>query len=239
MLDGVSFGPRSGAVTGVIGPNGSGKSTLLRLLLGVLEPTRGKATLDGADIASIPAKERARRIAYIPQKTSPAFGFTVRDCVFMGRLASPTGAAAATERALDRVGLLSRADEVFETLSAGQQQRAILARALAQLEGAASPILLADEPASALDPAFTLAAMTILREAAAAGMTVIAVLHDLPIAARFCDDCLVLGAGDSGGRVLAFGTAQEVLVPGVLNRAFGVTFTKGEPGLIASLPVAN
>jgi iron complex transport system ATP-binding protein len=235
VLDGLSFGPRSGAVTGVIGPNGSGKSTLLRLLLGVERPTRGRATLDGTDIASIPVRDRAKRIAFIPQKTSPAFGFTVRECIRMGRLSTPARAEAATDKALARIGLTLRANDAFDTLSAGQQQKAILARALAQLDGAASPVFLADEPASALDPAHTLEAMTILRESAAAGATVITVLHDLPTAARFCDDCLILAPG---GRVLGFGSTPTVLVPHILEQAFSVRFTRGEPALVASLPAS-
>src|ERR1043165_1052701 len=154
VLSEVSLRIRGGAVTAIVGPNGAGKSTLLRVMLGVLKPGAGRVTLGRREVWSIPHRERARRIAYIPQKTSPAFGYTVDQCVRMGRLAHASADdAAAVRGALDRVQLTSRAKDAFDVLSAGQQQRVILARALAQLDGSGpGSVLLADEPASALDP---------------------------------------------------------------------------------------
>lgn len=235
VLSGVSLTLRAGALTAIVGPNGAGKSTLLRLLLGVLRPTAGRVSLDDQEVWSMPHRARARRIAYIPQRTSPAFGFTVAQCVRMGRLAHglPDDGAAAG-RALDRVGLTARRDDVFDVLSAGQQQRAILARALAQLDSAEpGPILLADEPASALDPRQSLEAMAILRERAAAGVAVVVVLHDLTLAARFCDDAVVL---TERGGIAAFGPAASTLTPDVLNGVFGVRFEREGDSLLASLP---
>ncbi len=232
VLSGVTHGFRAGAVTGVVGPNGAGKSTLLRLLLGVLRPTSGRAVLDGRDVSGMAARERARRMAYIPQRTTPTFGFSVRECVGMGRLAWGGAGGDVVERALARVGLSDRGGEVFETLSAGQQQKAVLARSLAQMEGAErGGVLLADEPASALDPAHSLELMTIVRERAAAGATVVMVLHDFAIAGRFCDEVIVLGRG---GEVAASGDAGRVLVPEVLDGVFGVRFVRGEQALVAT-----
>jgi iron complex transport system ATP-binding protein len=234
VLDSISLAPRPGAITAIVGPNGAGKSTLLRLLLGVLSPTRGRITLDKADIASLPARVRARRMAYIPQKTSPAFGFTVRECIRMGRLASDLrDDPGPVDRALASVGLASRAQDPFDTLSAGQQQRAILARALAQLDGASNSILLADEPASALDPRQSLEALSTLKEQANSGTAVILVIHDLSLASRFCDDAIVL---TDQGKIAASGPVLHTLIPSVLDPVFGVRFGTTAPSLTASLP---
>jgi len=175
-------------------------------------------------------------MAYIPQKTSPAFGFTVRECVRMGRLSwGGVGAdEAVVTGALEKVGLLNRAEEVFDTLSAGQQQKAVLARALAQLSGVEAAVVLADEPASALDPAHTLEAMTILRERAAAGGAVVLVVHDLGAAARYCDEVVVMAKG----RVAAVGSAGDVLTPAVLDPVFGVRFVR-EPGALVATPAGG
>lgn len=235
VLDAISLSPRLGATTSIVGPNGAGKSTLLRLLLGVLTPTRGRITLDNADIATLPARVRARRMAYIPQKASPAFGFTVKECIRMGRLSSELrDDTSAIDRALARVGLTDRASDPFDTLSAGQQQRAILARALAQLDGAArGAILLADEPASALDPRQSLEALAILKEQSAAGHSVILVIHDLSLASRFCDEAIIL---TDQGKIAATGPAPHTLTPRILDSVFGVRFQTTGPSLIASLP---
>jgi iron complex transport system ATP-binding protein len=230
VLREVSFALRPGTVTALVGPNGAGKSTLLRLMAGVRTPGAGRVTLDGVEIASIPRRSRAHRIAYLAQSPSVAFAYTVREFVRLGRYAAGSGGGdAAVARALARVDLSDRADDLFGALSAGQQQRAALARVLAQLDGApGSPVLLADEPVAAMDPRHALAAMTIFNEMAAAGGGAVAVvLHDLNLAARFCSDALVL---DSRGRVAASGPAERTLTPGVLDPVFNVAFqTFGDP----------
>jgi len=233
VLDSISLSPRPAAITAIVGPNGAGKSTLLRLLLGVLTPTRGRITLDNTDLSSLSAKTRARRIAYIPQRSSPAFGFTVHECIRMGRLASELrDDDRIINQALSRVGLTARAQDPFDTLSAGQQQRAILARALAQLDGIPNAILLADEPASALDPRQSLEALTILKQQAESGTAVILVIHDLSLAARFSDDAIIL---TDQGKIAAAGPASQTLTPTILNPVFGVRF-RSDPSLTASLP---
>jgi iron complex transport system ATP-binding protein len=238
VLGGVSWRFAEGKITAVIGPNGAGKSTLLRLLLGVLRPEEGGGSveLDGCAVAGMKAAERAKRIAYIPQRTSPAFGFTLRECVAMGGLARGGAGQDEIHASLVRVGLADRAHEPFDSLSAGQQQKAVLARCLVQLRHAAGvPVLLADEPASALDPAHTLEAMTILREVAGGGgspgATVVVVMHDLPMAARFCDEAVVLGRD---GRLAAAGEAAQVLRPEVLDGVFGVRFARGGGGALVA-----
>jgi iron complex transport system ATP-binding protein len=224
VLRGVSFSFPPGEITAVIGPNGAGKSTLLRLLLGLLDPASGRALLDGDDVSAIPARHRARRLAYIPQRTGPAFGYSVRDYIQMGRFWHTDPAPA--EDALRTLGLLPRADEPLSALSAGQQQRATLARALAQLSpadsAAPSQYILADEPVSAMDPRHSLEAMDLFRDLARRGTGIVIVLHDLALAAR-ADRAIVI---DASGQVAAAGPAAEVLTEPVLARVFAVRFER-------------
>lgn len=238
VLDSVDFSPEPGLVTAIVGPNGAGKSTLLRLMLGVLRPTAGSVMIDDHPVAQLPERDRARVIAYIPQRSSVAFAFRVRQVVAMGRYASGGGEAEAVERALGLVGLTDRADDLIGELSAGQQQRATLARALAQLEARPGSTILADEPFSAMDPAHALEGAGILRGLARTGMSVVMVVHDLNLALRFADRALVLGeAGERGSRVVADGPVDDALSADVLSRVFHVRFeraiTPGGTALVA------
>lgn len=226
VLRDVSFELPAGAVTAVVGPNGAGKTTLLRLMAGVLKPGTGRVELDGQEVSRLPSRARARRVAYMAQRPAVAFAYSVREYVGLGRYASGASAGGrVVEGAIARVDLADRADEAFSVLSAGQQQRAALARVLAQLdgEGAGSreKVLLADEPVSAMDPRHALATMEIMRGLATRGGSVAVVLHDLNLAARFCSHALVL---DGSGRAAAFGTAEETLTPSVLEPVFEVRF---------------
>jgi iron complex transport system ATP-binding protein len=240
VLEDVSVTLPAGSVTAIAGPNGAGKSTLLRILLGILRPTTGRVRLDESAIASIPHRLRARRLAYVPQRTSLAFAFTVREYVALGRFAA--GAAEspdAIRRAMEWADIADRAADPFPLLSAGQQQRATLARALAQLDTPADrpKVLLADEPASAMDPRHALHTMAILRELAARGHAVAVVLHDLTLAARFCDRAILL---NEQGRVAAAGTVGEALFPEILSGVFGVPFerlvtSEGDPVLLPTV----
>jgi iron complex transport system ATP-binding protein len=229
VLSGITASFPPGTVTAVIGPNGAGKTTLLRLLLGLLQPVSGRVTLDGHDVCRLRAPQRAARLAYIPQRPSSADGFSVAQVVRMGRYARPDDEGA-VRRALVAAGLEDRAGEPLAYLSAGQQQRAALARVLAQLDARAggpapaTQVILADEPCAAMDPRHQMEAMSILRaQASASGgnRAVVVAMHDLTAALRFADRALVL---DRSGAPAAAGPTEQVLVPGVLGRVFGLKF---------------
>ncbi len=217
-------------LTAVVGPNGAGKSTLLRILAGSLRPDRGSVLLGSRPVLSLSRHERAARIAYVPQRSMVAFPFAVREVVRLGRyLADRSGNALAVDRAIRRVGLADRADDPFGQLSAGQQQRATLARALAQLDldpddprPLAGLCLLLDEPVSAMDPPHALATLRLLRTLADRGLCAVIVLHDLSLALRFANRSMVLSAD---GRVITAGPVADSLAPDVLRAAFDVDFT--------------
>lgn len=228
VLDGVNVSCEAGVRTAVVGPNGSGKSTLLRVLAGLRRPSAGSVTLGGVAVGQMGARERARRVALVPQSPEAAFGFSVARVVAFGRFAAGGSGDAnhpAVRAALERVGLAERMDDPFDELSVGQRQRAVLARAIAQLDDTAEAVLLADEPIASMDPAHAGDAMDLLTERAVAGVAVVAVLHDLGLAARWADRAVVLGAG---GRVSAEGDAGEVLAPDRLEAVFGVGFHRAQ-----------
>jgi iron complex transport system ATP-binding protein len=243
VLRELSIALEPGRMTAIVGPNGAGKSTLLRLLAGVLRPGAGQVALDGQDLGSFSYKDRARRLAYVPQKTSIAFAYTVRQYIGLGRYSSGSNDdAAAVDRALERTDLQARADEPLPELSAGQQQRAALARALAQLDLRSPPAgaraLLADEPVAAMDPLHALQTMRLLHEQADGGLAVGVVLHDLSLALRWCDRAIAL---DSAGKLAGAGAAGEILNPDLLERLYGVRFARLQTpeGLAALIPAAN
>jgi len=247
VLRGVTCAFPAGTVTGIIGPNGAGKTTLLRLMLGVLEPAAGRVEWDGRDVTSVPRQERAAGLAYIPQRSSVAFPFSVREVVRLGRYMARRGEnVAAVGAALERVDIADRADEPFGVLSAGQQQRVTVARALAQLGvgikgesrgGNPRPrVLLADEPVSAMDPSHSLATLDLFATLAAEGLCVVVVLHDLNMLLRYVQRVVVLTAD---GVVAAEGSTAEVVTPARLSQVFGVGFRSlvdpHEPSRVAAL----
>jgi iron complex transport system ATP-binding protein len=233
VVDGVSVAIDRGRLVGVLGPNGSGKTTLLRLLAGVLRPQAGRVTLDGIDLASIPRRRLARRLAVVPQETHLAFDYRVIEIALMGRypylgpfaLEGPEDVAAA-RRALAATGTLHLADRPFETLSGGEKQRVIIASALTQLEApdakardGAAQLLLLDEPTAALDLHYQIEVAELLRRLNAEhGLTVVVSTHDLNFAASACERLVLL----RGGRVLAAGPTDAVLTPDAVRALYGV-----------------
>ncbi len=223
VLDRIDVAIPGGAVTALVGPNGAGKSTLLRLLAGIDRPDGGQTTLDGVHVGGLGARERARRIAHMPQVAPVHWPLVGRDVVALGRL--PHGASLdrlsaddehAVACAIARTDTASLAGRRVDTLSAGETARLMLARALAT----GADALLADEPVASLDPARQIEALALLRSEAGRGVAVAVVLHDLALAGRFADHVVVLTAG----RVAASGAARDVLMPATLEAVYGVRF---------------
>jgi iron complex transport system ATP-binding protein len=217
VLDGVTATVAAGELVGLLGPNGAGKSTLMRTALGLL-PASGRIALGGTPLDRLGPRERALRAAYLPQERAVAWPVTVATLVGLGRLphrASAAADAAAVEAALAAMDLGALRDRPATELSGGERARALIARALAQ----AAPLLLADEPTAGLDPAHALALMARFRALARDGRGVLVTLHDLGLAARWCDRLLLLDAG----RLVADGPPDAVLTPARLARTYGVT----------------
>jgi iron complex transport system ATP-binding protein len=226
ILSDVGLTLEPGRFVGLVGPNGAGKTTLLRLLAGLIVPTQGQVTLDGRPLSGLAREERARRIAALFQGAGVGWPMTVHEIVALGRLPhrrafAPLAEAdeVAVERAMARTDIAHLAARAEPTLSSGERMRALLARALA----VEAPWLLVDEPVTALDPAHQLDAMALLRGVSRDGTGVVAVLHDLTLAARFCDRIVVL----AGGRLVADGTAEEALTDSLLTEAFGIRAERG------------
>lgn len=220
LLDGVSLALTPGTVTVVIGPNGAGKSTLLKVLAGELRPARGRVTLDGRDIATVPPALLARRRAVLAQSTEVAFPFTVAEVVGIGLMGAGPGAEPRIEAALAKVDLSGFAARRIEQLSGGERQRVHLARVLAQLDasGEGAGFLLLDEPTSSLDLSHQLLVLEVARRHAQAGGGVLAILHDLNLAAMAADVLVVV----EKGRIAAAGPPSEVLTDGLLRTVFRV-----------------
>ncbi len=225
VLRGISARFEPGKVTVILGANGAGKSTLLACLSALREADAGAVTLDGTAIASIPAKDRARRIGLLPQKAEIHWDIDVRALVALGRIPhhGRWGENAADRQAIDAAmaatDITHLSSRKAQRLSGGEQARALLARALA-----GQPAwLLADEPLANLDPAHQLDALSRLKACAAQGMGVVLVLHDLSHAARVADQVLLL----KDGAVLAAGSPDTVLTAELLAQAFGITVHVG------------
>lgn len=220
ILDRLDVGFVPGTLTGVIGPNGAGKSTLIRALTGLIRHT-GSVTLDGRDAAALTRADQARLRAYLPQGQTLHWPLTVERLVQLGRLPhlgplsrlAPADAQA-IDRAMAAADILHLRDRTATELSGGERARAMLARALA----VEAPVLIADEPLAALDPAHQFEVMELLAAEARAGRTVVAVLHDLALAARYCDRLVML----HHGRIVADDTPVHVLTPERLAAVYGV-----------------
>jgi len=216
VLRDLHFRPAPGRVTGVIGRNGAGKTTLLRLLSRTLAPGAGRVTLDGRDLyRQCSAREAARRIAVLPQDAAFAFDFTALEVVRMARYAHGGGDEdlALARAAMERTDTWPLRGRPVRALSGGERRRVLLARALAQ----ATDVLLCDEPTAHLDVVHQVACLRIVRES---GFTAVCVLHDLALAADYCDELVLL----DGGGIAVAGDAERVLSSPALERAFGVPF---------------
>jgi iron complex transport system ATP-binding protein len=214
-----------GEFVGLLGPNGAGKTSLMRAALGLL-PATGTSSL-----AALPARERARRVAWLPQTREIAWPVSVETVVALGRLpwlpdlgALTPADRAAVDSAIDRMGLGPFRERPATELSGGEQARVLIARTLAQ----GAPLILADEPIAGLDPAAQIATMRVFAEVARGGGTVLASLHDLGLAARHCHRLVLMQAG----RIVADGTPEAVLTTDNLARVFGITahFSAGPEG---------
>lgn len=223
LIEGVTLSAESGACIGLVGPNGAGKTTLLRALAGLDDTIEGRVTVDGRDIRTLGPRERARKIAYLPQVRDVAWAIKGEAVVALGRFAygAPSRLQfedrAAVDRALAATDASAFRARTMPTLSGGEQARIHLARALS----AETPILLADEPTAALDPKHQQAIMTALRAKADAGGLVIAALHDLRLARRHCTRLVIM----NGGRVATDGPAESALAPAVVEDIFGVALS--------------
>ncbi len=221
LLDRVDLNVAEGELVGLVGPNGAGKTTLLRTIGGLLKTRDGAVLLDGDEVRRMDSGERAKSIAHVAQLTPLAQGFTALEVVMMGRY--PHMGRLQSERAVDRevvkraletTGVGSLADRTLETLSGGERQGVFVARALAQ----EPRLLLLDEPTSNLDINHQARFFNIVRGLVDGGMTAVAAIHDLSLAARFCDRMVLL----SEGVVVADGAPGDVLSPENIEAAFGV-----------------
>ena len=220
LLSDVSLELHAGEVLAVIGENGAGKSTLLRVLSGELRPSSGSVTLAGKPLSSHSPLELARRRAVLSQDQQVSFSFTALEVARMGR--HPHGEANATTIALEALRLCDAAQlesRVFATLSGGERQRVQLARTLAQVWDASDALLLLDEPTSQLDIKHQQATLRLARAAAERGAAVLAILHDLNLAAGSADRIVML----SKGRSVASGKPWEVLTADRIGRVFGAS----------------
>ena len=238
ILGGVDLHVAPGERVGVIGPNGSGKSTLLRCLHAWHVPASGAVLLDGADLHRLPPAKRAQAVDVLAQHAETGLGLTVGEVVMLGRLPhqqawgrSGGEDAAAVAGALRAAGLQGWGDRPFAPLSGGEKQRVLFARALAQRPA----LLLLDEPTNHLDMRHQL---ELLDAAQRLGASVIATLHDLNLAARWCDRLALL----QGGCIRAVGPPEAVLTPALIGAAYGVSVDRdadprtGRPRLSFYLP---
>lgn len=240
VLSGIDLGLDGGQLVSLLGPNGSGKSTLLRLIGGFMPPTSGCIKIDGLISHSMGTNSRAMRLAYVPQQPTLAFAYDLASYVAFGRHAlGRRDADRFAQDALNKLDLAHLADRPVGELSAGQRQRAAIARALCQLMGdrpaGCTRVLLADEPLSALDPRHALLVSELLTELSSEGVLVIAVLHDLALASRLSDRVVLLS---EEGRVLASDKPETALREDYLKSAYGVGFDRvsHDSKLVALLP---
>ena len=233
IVDGIDLDVPQGGVTTIIGPNGCGKSTLLRAAAGLIARDGGTVTINGVDTAKLKRREIARQLAVLPQAPVAPEGLTVRDLVSRGRHPHQSWlrqASAEDAHAVDAVMELTNiaefAERPLERLSGGQRQRAWIAMVLAQ----DTPLVFLDEPTTYLDLSHSVEVLSLVRRLAdQEGRTVLMVLHDLNLAARYSDQLIVMQRGE----VRAVGAPAEVVTESLLSRVFDL------PAVVASDPVSG
>ncbi len=235
-IAGVDLELAPGELVGLLGPNGAGKSTLVKVLSGVLGPYAGSILLAGRELADLSRREVARKLAVVPQEGATDVPFTALETVLLGRHPHLSGLAFESghdlelaQSALERVGAGALAERPLAELSAGERQRVVVARALAQ----ATPVILLDEPTSFLDLRYQVELFDLLRELVREGRALLAVLHDLNLAAEYCDRVALL----TGGRIAAAGPTAEVLTYPHLTRVYGTEVYVDVNDLTGSLVV--
>lgn len=218
ILSDIDLTVERGRMVGLVGINGSGKSTLIRVLTGLCSPAAGHVTIDGTDLASMPARKRATMLAHVGQEDSPPDDLLLGEMVAMGRIPHrpPWAVGKQSERgivrdALDKVGLVHAVNRRCNQLSGGERRRAMLARGIAQ----GSELLILDEPTNHLDIHHQTQLLETVR---GLGQTVIAAMHDLPLASTYFDDIAVLHEGG----LLTFDTAANALAPATVEKVFSV-----------------
>ena len=230
ILRGVDFTLSEGEFVGIIGPNGSGKSTFLKNVYKVLRPQKGEIALMGENLLSMSNREMAQRMAVVVQERESSFDFTVEEVVMMGRQArkhllerDDDEDRALVERILRQTQLIGLRDRGFSSLSGGEKQRALIARALAQQ----TALLVLDEPTNHLDIKYQLQLMETVKQL---GCTVVAAIHDLNLAAMYCDRLYAL----KDGRVVGVGTPEELLTASFLREIYEVDaeVSVGSDGLL-------
>ncbi|MDX2144749.1 MAG: ABC transporter ATP-binding protein [Rhodospirillaceae bacterium] len=221
VLEDVSLSVGAGSVVGLVGPNGAGKTTLLRAVAGIAPLSAGTISVNGCPHARLSRAERAKMIGYLPQDRAVHWPLTVRRIVELGRLphlepwrAVTAMDAAAVRQALHDTDILALAERSISTLSGGEAARVAIARMLA----GEPKVILADEPTAGLDPAHKLEVLALFRRLAGAGRAVVTALHDLTLAARYCDRIVML----QSGRMVADGAPQDVFSAPLLSAVFGI-----------------
>ncbi len=233
LLDEVHLDVVPSRVTAVLGPNGAGKSSLLKVMSGEWTPRHGSVSLDGVELSALTALQLAARRAVVPQSAPLSFPFVVHDLVLLGAtvpgFALPSDSHLAQD-ALREVGLEGFEFRYYAELSGGERQRVHIARALVQLwagswETPEAKLLLLDEPTASLDPAHQVAVLRMIRARARDGWAVVVVLHDLNLAAAWCDEIVFM----KGGRIYARGAPADVMTGTTLSAVYGCR-------MVANLP---
>ena len=226
ILTGVNLFVKVGELVGIVGPNGSGKSSLLRCIYRMNKPSAGEILLDDLDVWGMSVKDVSKKLAVVPQSMPSEFEFTVWEIVSMGRYPHKGMIESFNERdnelisrALTQVGMLELADRNFMSLSGGEKQRALIARAFVQ----ESEILILDEPGNHLDIYYQLEIMNMMSKPE---ITCLSVMHDLNLAANYCDRLYVM----KDGKIYATGRPKEILTPGLIREVYRVEATI-KPGI--------